>query len=455
MDAAAEQKLLASLYDRLHDAVTYAPEGKTSNWKANNTYFQMAKNYVLDPNDFKDMQSPANPEGDLATASTFTALVDQLPTPGALWSANGGKVTEVYRNILAKANAATAPDPEKVKQYEQAYNFLNTEVKVKSATGEKTKTVPSEEVLAYEDAQAAYIAAVTGYRNAYNGYDLTKKEDQRAWNAVAPNLQMLLNQAWSRWGRAGKAEVEEAEAILASTINDAVRSVISAVQASLSDQHLFEPQMLVGYQWIPSYALPTSWTSIKGSKFTLKSTHLNKNYSSFSQEYSAKASGSWGLWHAAAEVGGGSTEKKEHMDAQNFTLDAELIFVSIQRPWFSPLLLGMKGWNVSGTDVNGISNGNLLDPKGIMPLVPTGFVIARDAKMTADFSESDKKDISFTIESKAEIGWGPFSASGGYKQSSSSGTFTSKFDGATLTLPGLQLVAWMHALTPASPPLKG
>ncbi len=457
MDANSEKQLLATLYDRLFDAVTYAPEGKASQWGKNNTYFQMAKNYVLDPKDFEGMQSPSNPDGDLRPLAAFSSLVDQLPTPGALWSANGLRVSEVYRRLLPNANAVTDPDPAQYKRYEQAYKFLNTEVKVKSATGEKTKIMPSDEVIACEEAQAAYITAVTGYRTAYNGYDLTKKEDQRAWNAVAPGLQLVLDQAWNRWGRAGREEVEEAQAILASTINDAVRSVIQAARDSVSDQHLFAPMTANGYQWLPAYALPTSWasTALKGSKFTLKSAYLNKTYSNFAQDYSAKVSGGWGLWHGSGEVSGGSTEKKEHMDAQNFTLEAELFFVSIHRPWFSPLLLNMKQWNVTGTEVNGISNGNAQNPQGSMPLVPTGFVIARDVKITADFSESDKKDISNTISSKAEVGWGPFSVSGGYSQTSSSGTFTSKFNGSTLTLPGLQLVAWMHALMPASPPLPG
>ena len=42
-------------------------------------------------------------------------------------------------------------------------------------SGTKDKILPSDVALAYDEARAAYIAAVQGYRNAYNGYDLTKK----------------------------------------------------------------------------------------------------------------------------------------------------------------------------------------------------------------------------------------------------------------------------------------
>src|SRR3954452_24012828 len=41
-----EQQVLESLYDRLYDAVTYAPGGKESAFPKN-AYFQMTKNAVL------------------------------------------------------------------------------------------------------------------------------------------------------------------------------------------------------------------------------------------------------------------------------------------------------------------------------------------------------------------------------------------------------------------------
>ena len=56
-----ESKVLSSLYDRLYDAVTHSPDGKTAAFPRN-IYFQMAKNTVLNPDDFKDMLSPEHPE---------------------------------------------------------------------------------------------------------------------------------------------------------------------------------------------------------------------------------------------------------------------------------------------------------------------------------------------------------------------------------------------------------
>jgi len=454
MNADRQKNLLASLYDRLLDAVSYSPEGKGAPWRKDEIYFQMGKNLVLDPKDFANMLSPSNPNGDMRSASVFSAMVDALPTTSPLWVDSGKKVSNVYAAIVNGANTVTKISEEQKGIYEAAYKFLNTETETKDFKGKvKKKTDPSDIAIAYDDAQAAYITAVGGYRNSYNGYNLDVIKDQRAWNAVAPGLQLTLNQAWNQWNRAGKTEVEEAQNALKSSINNAIRYVIAESQRLISDEHKFAGVAGEG-DWLPSYALPTSWAleSSKASKLTFKSEYLNKTESSFAQKYAAEASGSWGLWHASGGVSGGKEEKKSNMKAENLTLDAELISVSIKRPWFNPLLFSMLDWFAQGVGKDGISNANLTDLKGSMPLVPTGFVVARNVKITADFSEEDKQFVSSSISTKASGGWGPFSISGSYSQSSSDSKLDTKFDGSTLQLPGLQLIAWISAITPASPP---
>jgi hypothetical protein len=457
MDKDREKKLLASLYDRLLDAVTYSPEGKSAPWRKDEIYFQMGKNLVLDPKDFANMLNPSNPGGDMRSASAFSAMVDALPTTSPLWVDSGKKVSDVYATIANNANTKSQVSKEQKEIYEQAYRFLNTETETKDFKGNaKKKTEPSDVAIAYDEAQAAYITAVGGYRTAYDGYNLDLVKDQRAWNAVAPGLQLNIDQAWNKWNRAGKTEVEQAQNALMSSINNAISYVIAESQRLISNEHKLAPLAGEG-AWLPSYALPTSWAaeSSKASKLTFTSSYLNKTESTFAQSYSAEASGSWGLWHASGGVSGGKEEKTSHMDAQNLTLDAELISVTIKRPWFNPLLFSMKEWFVLGYDRYGISNCNPADLKGVMPLVPTGFVVARNVKISADFSEEDKKFVSNSISTKASGGWGPFSVSGSYSQSSSKSEFQSKFDGGTLQLPGLQLIAWISAITPASPAETG
>jgi hypothetical protein len=444
-----EQKVLSSLYDRLFDAVTYTPEGKQTAFNKNEIYFQMAKNMVLNPADFADMISPANPNGDMRAAAEFSAFVDRIPVANPQYADSQQKLSAVYRNVITQAVASSAPKPEQVKQYKEAYDFLNTVQEVKVVGGTKRKVVPSDIAVAYDDSQAEYITAVSGYRTAYNGYDLTKKEDQRQFNAVAPGLQLNITKAWNQWRRNGKEEVEEAQKILSSTINDALRTVIEDSRERVGDAY-FMPAIGPYRPWLPSYASPSNWcTGARGMHIKFTSSYLNKSESETGHTYGMEFGAKWGLWHASGGVEGGHTEKTSHMDADNLTIEAELILVSIMRPWFNPLVLTMKDWSVTGYEKHGLSDGKL---RGALPLIPTAFVVARNVTISADFSEEDKKTVSNMVNTKAEGGWGPFSISGKYGFSKSTSDFSSKFDGGSLRLDGYQVIGWINTITPPSPP---
>jgi len=448
-----EQQVLESLYDRLYDAVTYAPGGKESAFPKN-AYFQMTKNAVLNPADFAAMMSPVNPNGDQRMTEFFSQMVDVVPKPGVLWSDSGKRVSGLAKDVLSQANTTLKPDPDQQATYDAAYNFLNTTTETKDFRGNvKKKTDPSDVAIAYDEAKAAYIAAVSGFRTAYIAYDLTKTADQRAWNAAAPTLQNLVDSTWNRWNRSGKAEVEEAQNALSSTINNAVSHAIDEDRRMTGDAYTLPVNTPTGYPWFPSYANPTNWAEdAKGPKLTLSSANLNKTSSSTAHTYGLEASGSYGLFHASVGVEGGHKEEHAHMDAQNLELSAELIAVTIMRPWFNPLLLGMKGWKIDGYTAGGISNGDPLKPDGEYSLIPMGFVVARNVSVKADFSTSDQKFISDTVNTSVSGGWGPFSLKAKYGYSSSQSEMKSTFDGATLTFPGLQLIAWISTVPSVSPP---
>jgi len=450
-----EKQILASLYDRLYDAVTYAPDGKSPGFKKGEVVFQMAKNLVIDPADFANMMTPRNPKGDLRSAQVFSAFVDEIPKVDTLWQPSGEKVSKVYSDIVGKANTLTQPTAAQQAIYNKAYQYLNVETtSPPDMYGNSTSTVgPSAIAQTYDDNQSAYVSAIGGYRTAYNGYDLDKITDQRAWNAVEPGLSLNVDKAWNAWVRGGKPQVEQAQGALVSTINDAVRFAISEAQRLTNESHKFADQSGGPEKWLPSYALPGSWmqASSLASKLAFTSAYLNEKSSDEAHSYGASFKVQSGLWHAAADASGSHQEQNYHMDAQNLTISAELIAVTIQRPWFNPLIFGMKNWFVTGFDANGISSGNPSNLTGTMPLVPTGFVVCRNVKISADFSDKDKQIISDSHKAEASGGWGPFTISAKYGYDSKKSKSESKFDGSTLELPGLQVIAWISAVTKASP----
>mgnify|MGYP003576109612 CR=1 FL=1 len=454
MDAAAEQKVLASLYDRLYDAITYSPPGRATGLDARPVML-MAKNLVLNPKDFTNALSPINPgtSANQNAAQMFSAMVDAIPdvSQAPLWVDSGRKVSDIYINAVNGANTANTINPAQQKTYDLAFNYLNVEQTLTNFDGSKTTTLqPSPIAQTYDDNESAYISAIGGYRTAYNGYDLSQPADQRSWNAVAPGLQNLVDQTWKHWVRQGKQQVEQAQNALQSSINDAVAAAISQAQSLVQPSRLLPGALPTDPAWLLSYGMASDWmnASSQAAQLTLRSSYLNQTASSEATSYSTGGGASWGLWSVGGSYSHDEESNHSHMDATDFSLTAELIQVRIMRPWFNPLLFSMKDWWSSAYAAGGLS------ADSVMPLVPTSFVVARNVAITANFSDEDKSHFQESTSASTSVGWGPFSVSGSYSHSDSNDTFTSTFDGGTLHLPGLQLLAFICTATPSAPPLS-
>jgi hypothetical protein len=447
MDAAAEQKVLSTIYDRLMDAITYQPAGKATGLSKG--VLQMAQNFVLNPADYANAVGPVTPDGSLTTAAAFSALADMLPVDTSnVFTPAADTLSTRYTNIVNGANGTKSEIPEQRMAYDEAYNFLTTVQKIKGlGNKEVISIVPTDIAQTYDDNQTAYVTAVAAYRNAFNAYDLTKVADQRAWNGAAPPLQMLVDKAWQTWNRQGKAQVEEAQNVLASSINDAVASAIATAQQDVAPDHRIAPMDGIGNPFLLSYAQPSNWTDAKcqASKLTISSANLNKSSSSEASSYAAGAKGQYGLWTAGGDVEHKNEASQSHMDADTFELSAELILVRLMRPWYNPLLFGMSSWYVKGFAPGQIST-------QVLPLVPTALVVTRNVTLKANFSTEDKKHLASSTSGSVSVGWGPFSVSGKYANSKTSDTFSSTLNGGTLSLPGHQVIGVVCAPTPPNAP---
>lgn len=456
MSPERQKQVLASLYDSLFDAITYSPDGKDAAFEPSTTFLQMSKNQVLDPKDYGGMMSPLKPGGSLAKAKAFSDLVDAVPAPEVVWVDSGKSVSEVYTQIVDSANTDREIDPEQQKKYDKAYDYLNHVTIIEDVNGDKVEMPgPSPIAKAYEQNHAAYVTAIGGYRTAYNAYDLSKVADQHAWNAAQPGLQLTVDQTWNTWNNQGRAQVDQASNLLRATINDGVLNAITRAQDLVAPKSRLAPLTVGGQSWLASYAVPSNWmtSSAKATKLTIKSSSIKTSSSSEATSYAVSARGAYGLWHAQGSVSGNHQEQQAHMSAEEFELSAELLLVQIKRPWFNPLLLSMQDWWVSGVPADGVADGKVKgDPKRLMPLVPTGFVLARNVVIKADFSDEEKKFVADSIAAEATVGWGPFSVSGKYAHSSTDSEYSATFDGGKLELPGLQIVAWINSVMPASPP---
>ena len=454
-----EQKVLQALYDRMFDAITYVP-GSTSapGFSKATTFLQFSKNEAINPADFIGAATPSNPNGDMGKSESFARMVDVMPAVQAAFAPSGNNVSTVYRNIVNGANTILKVSPEQQKIYQQAFNFLNTTTNVTDFTGATVKqTGPSQIYATYQANQTAYIGAVVAYRNAYNNYDLTDPKQQRQWQANEPLLKNAVQQTYNTWRSQGATQVEQALAALASSINNAVSTAISDAQQAVGDLNQMASAVGLG-KWFMTLAYPFNWADPSAAanftQLTLSSANLSTSADSSFSSYGGGASWNLGLWSVGGSAAGSSGSQSSHMDANNLTLSASIGLVRVVRPWLHEFLFRMGGWSMTGTAINGISNGMLKgNESGLLPLIPTAFVVARDISITADFSSQDKTHVESAMSGSTRVGWGPFSIGGNYSHSSSHDTFKSTFDGGTLKVPGIQILAWVSEIVPASPPL--
>ncbi len=450
-------QVLQTLYDNLYGAITYAPSTtQPPPFNQNSTMIQFASMQALNDADFAGAQSPINPGGSLSTAELFSRMVDVVPASSVLWSDSGKRVSQVYNTIVNGANTTTTPNPQQVQLWNQAYNYLNQTTSIQSFTGATvTQVGPTPIYSIYQTNTQSYVAALSSYRLTYNNYDLTDPKAQRAWQAQAPVLQAAINAAWNNLQQSGAAMVEEALNALSSSINNAISNAIAQAQQTMKTSALVSSTGTGS--WYLAYATPTNWadkdTALANmTQLSISTSNLSQSASSSFSQWGGGLSAGWGLWTIGANAGGSSSSQTEQTTSTDFTMTANIEVVRIYRPWYDPTLFQMQDWFVNGFQAGGISDGK---GNGVLPLVPTALIVARNFQLTGSFSEKDKSIIQSAVNGGASVGWGPFQIGGSYSNSSSQEKVNATFDGTTLTVPGMQVIGYVNAITPACPPTVG
>lgn len=453
-----ERKLLQSLHDRLFDAITYAPGGdRLAVFDRAATLVQLSRNEALNAADFRNAMSPINPNGDQRAALAFSRMVDQIPAVSGDFTPSGRTISKTYQQIVNSANTSNAVSRQHKATYDKAVSSLSATTSLPNFDGPPSVTTsPSSILQSYQDNETAYVSALIGYRSAQNGCDLDDPRDQRAFQAVAPGLQLNIDRAWNTWSRQGKQNVDRTRNALVSSLDDVSASAIAAAKSDMSDQHWLSGLSSADARWMPAYALPSDWAmgSSGATDFSLDSSHLYTLPDSSFSSSGAGASWSAGLWSVGGSSPGSSGSTNHHLNAHNVSISARLQLVRIMRPWLNQLLFTMKGWWLEGQSANAISNGRLKgNESSMLPLIPTAMVVVSDVTITADFSSQDRSHIESALSGTVRVGLGPFQVSGSCSHSSSSETVAAQFDGSSLRIPGLQILAWINAITPASAPM--
>jgi hypothetical protein len=124
------------------------------------------------------------------------------------------------------------------------------------------------------------------------------------------------------------------------------------------------------------------------------------------------------------------------VSSDGFSVEMDVCLVHLRRPWLSTNLLALTDWFVPGLERGTVSGGKGVDDAGSFGVLPIACVLVRNLVISARWSEDD---LTNTVTSSH---LGAFSLLG------------RSFDhnSATLTVPGMQSVAWLCEALPVLPP---
>jgi len=170
----------------------------------------------------------------------------------------------------------------------------------------------------------------------------------------------------------------------------------------------------------PSYP---KWSDGQGwTKYALTDTELEQQRESTRVSYGGGGGASFGLF----SIGGSSytNEGKTYAKSKTngITIDVEIKRVTLFRPWLNRVVFESDRWRFAPGGASGglkLSDGRTNPPGGLMPLYPTGVLIARKLRIHGLDATDIENHFEKQVSHSGSVGWGPFRVSGHYSESTS------------------------------------
>jgi hypothetical protein len=212
-------------------------------------------------------------------------------------------------------------------------------------------------------------------------------------------------------------------------------------------QVYFEPPVV---QWGSS---ATSWASFE------RTVSESDSYQySHQTAWSGGASAGWGLWSFGAGASGSTNYQKYISNTSTMKVKFEYLRVLLNRPWIDELVFTYQFWTWSKlfgfkylSDGGNLAANPPLRPLGIMPVLPKSLIVVRNVELSANFTHDDQTLIQSQFSASASGGWGPFSISGSYSESTSEKRVQASFDGTTIRINQPQVIGYAAMLLPKTP----
>ncbi len=457
-DPKQEMQIAYSFYDKLVALFSYSQSGYKP--IVNNTsYFQLIPNGVpvdLEAFSSKPPITPLTPQGDFTTTEEFATIASMtFDTNGKTTIQN---VDSAFGNVIKVANCSVDPNDKSVKILNKAKAYLFHQRKVKNPFTDEEKIIsePSADYTAYQTAIQDLTDAYTNYISTKNSLDLNKPDDQRKWQAESGKLQRAIDQANNNVSL--YPYVKQALEILVSYGNNAAREVIkTSKELYLNSQQT--SQITQGGHFHISFGSPSNWYAKDSgySSFDFKTTERSEHSSESATSYGGGGSFSFGLFSTGGSFHESDTERRSHIETNDFRFTFKVGTIPIIRPWMDTTLFSLENWSWGGESPGRISSGNFPSEdadinKRTLPYYSTALVIAKDITISGNWSKSDEKIMSHSLDTEASVGFGPFSIKGSYSEKTGSRDFQGSFSDGTFKVPGAQIIGVINTIVPFSAP---
>ncbi|MFJ4840454.1 hypothetical protein [Streptomyces sp. NPDC088746] len=439
-------------------------------------------------------------------AAAFTSnLVDEMlmiTKDGIAVAWPDRKVSFAYKTALVgmQAEPVPPPSPEVQARIDAARKTLFT------FDAEGNMTGYSRKYEIYNKNKKSYEDAVSAFASAFAAATADPAQGQ-VWPVTSTKYKGAVDKARADLFAMGGQEVEDAIATTQSIGSSAAASFIAQAR-TMFDSYQLGLAGAVAVNVPYSYIDPISWWDRNNKDFGTVEVHVESNslnkaaaggsqsfgrsfYDNSSSSTSGSAGYSVGFFGASANAShsessassgthtDSSTWSSFHDETSNATVDFEWFMATIRRPWLLGDLFHMDGWHIVGQPKGCISDGTVDGQFGktdkLLPMVPKGFVVVRNVKISADnwgaagdaFQKAVADASSNTSTSSTSFGGsaGYFGIGGSVQHSegeshgvfeSSSGSdygwnFHSEGQRGTLEIHGSQIVGWVGEITPPSP----
>ncbi|ONH61768.1 hypothetical protein CcI49_06315 [Frankia sp. CcI49] len=373
----------------------------------------------------------------------------------------GRTLSQTYADTLRNCEVAddelTANEK---KIIERMRSLLQEQVEVDDfLTGEKKQEIrPSKVMLAYDEYRTKYENSVIDYAARLARSQTGSAADRIEWNRSGGVYRSRARQALLDWvGRGYKNDVETAQATIDHILGTSMVLWWEKLKSDIDDIDN-NVNGAFGYPFFPATVVPGSFAR-NPNWSTYEEMHLetHSRMTSSTRQGSGTVGFSLGIFNVGAAAGGGTENFSFDLTGKSFGIKFDYTQVQIVRPAFNANWFWARGWRPKpGFEQLGyppLHSDGAEHPSGAMIAFPTAALFARDVTVhSAEVADHVRRHAD-RVDAGAVIGIGPFCIGGRYSQTNSSRDRAFSLDRSSVTMHGIQLVAFLSTKIPkaASP----